>query len=69
MDKGTTEMRKYKAVFLDIDGTLVSFATHRVSPAVEEAIGELRASGVKVFIATGRMLAMLNAVEHIEFDG
>lgn len=69
MYKRTTEMRKYKAVFLDIDGTLVSFATHRVSPAVEEAIGELRASGVKVFIATGRMLAMLNAVEHIEFDG
>ncbi len=60
---------KYKAVFFDVDGTLVSFATHRVSPAVEQAIKELRAAGVKVFIATGRMLSMLDHVRHIEFDG
>ena len=31
-----------KAIFFDIDGTLVSFRTHRVSPVVIEALGKLR---------------------------
>ena len=31
-----------KAIFFDIDGTLVSFDTHRVSPAVLDALQRLR---------------------------
>ena len=42
-----------KAVFFDIDGTLVSFQTHEVPASTIEALAALRAKGVKVFIATG----------------
>lgn len=59
-----------KAVFLDVDGTLVSFKTHIVPQGTVDAIRDLRKKGVKVFVATGRMLPMLEEVlAGIEFDG
>ena len=60
---------KIKAVFFDIDGTLVSFNTHKVPESTKNAIRLLRDSGVKVFVATGRMLAMTTVLNDIEFDG
>ena len=35
-----------KAVFFDIDGTLVSFKTHRVPDSTKRAIAILRAKGI-----------------------
>ncbi len=58
-----------KAVFFDIDGTLVSFNTHRVPDSAREAITTLRQKGIKVFIATGRHLAAINNLPGLEFDG
>lgn len=58
-----------KAVFFDIDGTLVSFNTHKVSESTRNSIKQLRDKGIKVFIATGRSRSELNAVDGIEFDG
>lgn len=58
-----------KAVFLDIDGTLVSFNTHRVPQSAVEAVRELRAKGIKVFIATGRHMQFINNLGDMEFDG
>lgn len=58
-----------KAVFFDIDGTLVSFKTHEVPESVVKAIGELRSKGIKVFIATGRHLKAINNLGSLEFDG
>ena len=43
-----------KAVFFDIDGTLVSFTTHTIPESTRRALQALRQNGVKVFIATGR---------------
>lgn len=43
-----------KAIFFDIDGTLVSFQTHTVPESTREALRLLREKGIKVFIATGR---------------
>ena len=43
-----------KAVFFDIDGTLVSFKTHVVPKSTLHAIELLKKKGIKVFIATGR---------------
>ena len=60
---------KIKAVFFDIDGTLVSFATHAVPDSAREAIRRLRERGVKVFIATGRLLCHTDAVGDLEVDG
>ena len=34
-----------KAIFFDVDGTLVSFKTHQISPAVRQALQALRERG------------------------
>lgn len=61
-----------RAVFFDVDGTLVSFKTHRVPQTTLEAIKRLQEKGIKVFVATGRHPSILsegNNVCEIEFDG
>lgn len=58
-----------KAVFFDVDGTLVSFNTHAVPESAKMAIKRMRAGGIKAFVATGRMRSMLGVLDDIEFDG
>ena len=60
---------KTKAVFFDLDGTLVSFRTHRIPQSTLEAVSRLRAEGVKVFIATGRPMPFINNLEGLEYYG
>jgi len=58
-----------KAVFFDIDGTLVD-STNTVPASAREAIRQLRANGHLAFINTGRTYVSIN--EHIRsvgFDG
>lgn len=58
------------AIFFDIDGTLVSFRTHTVSPAVLDALHRLRAKGIKLFLSTGRHKSMIGGVRALfSFDG
>ena len=47
-----------KALFFDIDGTLVSFHTHRIPSSTIEALEAAHAKGHKIFIATGRPKAI-----------
>ena len=47
----------------------MSFHTHRVSEATRQAIRQLRTQGIKVFIATGRHLQVINNLGDLEFDG
>lgn len=58
-----------KAIFFDIDGTLVSFNTHKISDSSKKAIKELKEKGIKVFIATGRIRMQVNNLDSLEFDG
>lgn len=58
-----------KAIFLDIDGTLVSFHTHQIPPSTINAIHQVRQQGVKVFIATGRPLPFVDNLGELEYDG
>lgn len=58
-----------KAVFFDIDGTLVSFKTHRIPESAERAIRALREKGILVFIASGRHLLSINNLGSLQFDG
>lgn len=58
-----------KAAFFDIDGTLVSFQTHVVSEETVRVIRQLRAQGVKVFIASGRHVLWINNLGDLEVDG
>lgn len=45
---------KTKAAFFDADGTMLSFTTHEMPASTRRALHELRLSGVKCFLATGR---------------
>lgn len=58
-----------KAIFFDIDGTLVSFRTHCIPQSAIKAIKAVRQQGVKVFIATGRPLPFVNNLGELEYDG
>lgn len=43
-----------KAIFFDVDGTLLSHRTGRISPHTRACIRALRAGGTLVFLSTGR---------------
>ncbi|MFZ4262706.1 Cof-type HAD-IIB family hydrolase [Sphingobacterium sp. HJSM2_6] len=58
-----------KAVFFDIDGTLLSFKTHEVSPSSREAIRLLQAKGIKTILSTGRSINSIDHVKFLDFDG
>jgi Cof subfamily protein (haloacid dehalogenase superfamily) len=58
-----------KALFFDIDGTLVPFGSGRIPQEVSDAIRALRAKGMKVFISTGRHLCWIDNLGDTEFDG
>ncbi len=59
-----------KAIFFDIDGTLVSFKTHTIPASTRKALAQLREKEIKVFISTGRpKVLMMKAVGDLEFDG
>lgn len=60
---------KVKAIFFDIDGTLVSIKTHAILPSAKQAIRAARRQGVKVFIATGRPGLFIDNLEDLEYDG
>jgi Cof subfamily protein (haloacid dehalogenase superfamily) len=58
-----------KALFFDIDGTLVSFDTHRMPASTRQALDRARRNGLKLFIATGRPRSIINNLGDEVFDG
>lgn len=58
-----------RALFLDVDGTLVSFRTHEVPASAREALLRAHERGVRLFIATGRAANDLAPLEGIPYDG
>ncbi len=62
------ENKRIKAVFLDLDGTLVSFATHRVPPSASAALRRAKEQGVLLFVATGRHPREIEQVEGLDFS-
>ena len=58
-----------KAIFLDVDGTLISFKTHKVPVSALEALRRAHARGARLFIATGRAAADLELLGEIPYDG
>lgn len=57
-----------KSLFFDIDGTLCSFRTHEIPQSTVSALEEAKSRGVKIFISTGRPIAIINnigAIEHL----
>ncbi len=60
-----------RAVFLDIDDTLLSHRTGRVPKSTEQALALLRQKGIRVFTATGRHILEMRelGLEALPFDG
>lgn len=60
-----------KAVFFDIDGTLLSHRTHSVPQSARNAIQKLKEQGIRCVVATGRQLPEMEKlpVADILFDG
>ena len=57
-----------KAAFFDIDGTLLSFQTHRVSTGTLRAFDRLHRAGIRTFISTGRPRVLIPSLP-LHFDG
>jgi cof-like hydrolase len=55
-----------KALFFDIDGTLVSFNTHKIAQSTIDCLNIAKERGIKIFISTGRPLSFINNLGDIE---
>lgn len=61
---------RHKALFFDIDGTLLSEINGNVPDSAKEAIFQARKKGHLVFINTGRAYSLIGPIEElIEVDG
>lgn len=60
-----------KAIFLDIDGTMLSNITHRVPESTIAAVRKLQERGILCVVATGRFIGAIKQlpVAEIPFDG
>lgn len=59
-----------KAIFFDIDGTLVALGATKMSQVMIDTLNQLRKQGILLFIATGRQAYLLDVVtKDFQFDG
>lgn len=58
-----------KALFFDIDGTLVSFRTHEIPTSAVEALAAAKARGHRIFIATGRPRVIITNLGALQSRG
>jgi len=72
MKQKTYSTNNIKAVFFDIDGTLLSHKINDIPDSTLKALDLLKAKGIKVFIATGRHItemAELTPLKKLSMDG
>ena len=63
-------MNKIKAIFFDIDGTLIPFGRKEMSKETIDALNMLKEKGVKIFVASGRGILEQGVVtKDVAFDG
>ena len=58
-----------KAIFFDIDGTLISIRKHKIPESTLEAISKVRRKGILTFLCTSRAKQFLTNIPGIEYDG
>ena len=57
-----------KAVFLDIDGTMVPFGEKEIRPSLIDAFDRLHEAGIKVIVASGRSRLLIKNLRDYPFD-
>lgn len=55
-----------KALFFDIDGTLVSFKTHTIPESTIQALSVAKSKGIEIYISTGRPYPLINNIDAIK---
>jgi len=55
-----------KALFFDIDGTLVSFETHSIPQSTIAALETAKKNGTDIYISTGRPYSLINNIDEIK---
>ena len=70
-DENTAKVagRKVKAIFFDIDGTLVPIGQKEMSCEVYSVLEELQRRGIKLFISSGRGRSFIKNIRNFPFDG
>ncbi len=58
-----------KALFFDIDSTLVSFKTHTIPQSAVDALSAAKSRGVQIFISTGRAQLLINNLGPLQERG
>ena len=59
-----------KAIFFDIDGTLIPLGSKQMSVDTIQALKELKEHGIKIFLASGRGVRELGVItKDVTFDG
>jgi len=59
-----------KAIFFDIDGTLIPIGKHEMPQDTIDALKQLKKKGIKIFLASGRGMNELGMVtDKVSFDG
>lgn len=60
-----------KAIFFDIDGTILSHRTKQVCDSTKKALHKLKEKGIYTFIATGRHISEMRdlPIQDLEFEG
>ncbi len=59
-----------KAIFFDVDGTLIPVSTRKIPTSTLEALNKLREKGIKLFVCTGRALPNIELIkDYFQFDG
>ncbi len=60
-----------KALFFDLDGTLMSHTQHAVPQSTVSALQQLHSRGYRLFLATGRHITMIELLlgKELPFDG
>lgn len=57
-----------QGIFVDVDGTLVSFQTHQPNPRALKSLKKLQGRGIKVCLATGRSVEAIGPLFEGGFD-
>ncbi|QNL48017.1 Cof-type HAD-IIB family hydrolase [Olivibacter sp. SDN3] len=60
---------KIQAIFFDIDGTLLGLKSKIIPDSTIEALGLLKAKGIKIIVSTGRSYEHARFLEPLGFDG